>query len=531
MTSAFDHKNRRKSIQSSLGAHIQLQHNVNGDITGIHATTADTVNPWQAHIQRNLVGLEIERSLPGGVKSSWTYNQAGLPESHLVNSNQRSTRRRHYRWDANEQLKQIINGISGGMVAFGYEDFGNLAWAQYEDGHYDYRLPDKAANLYETQSRQDRKYGPGGRLLETPDARFIYDDEGNLLKKITHTAPAGIAVWEYEWYGNGMLKKVLRPDGNAVTFKYDPLGRRIEKQYKGQLTRFIWDGRVPLHEWTYPAKDRPVVTIDELGDLQQSHPEPVPPETLATWVFEEDTFTPAAKIINGKHYSLIADHLGTPCEAYDESGEKVWECELDIYGRVRMLTGDPDLVPFRYPGQYADAETGLYYNGYRYYDPACGRYISVDPIRLAGGIRSYGYVGNPNFWIDPFGLMPAKKPPHFALWEHRDASGNLKGRGDILSGGTSPGRTLSWPEQSQTHTEQKILNTELKGVAAGDEITIMGTYYPCNGNAKKLGKMGCQKAMREFADTNDVKINYIDLSTNLIYTFEKNKVPTVGPCH
>jgi RHS repeat-associated protein len=55
---------------------------------------------------------------------------------------------------------------------------------------------------------------------------------------------------------------------------------------------------------------------------------------------------------------------------------------------------------------YADAETGLYYNMARYYDPKIGRYISSDPIGLAGGLNTYGYAyNNPLRWTDPTGLM------------------------------------------------------------------------------------------------------------------------------
>ncbi len=59
-----------------------------------------------------------------------------------------------------------------------------------------------------------------------------------------------------------------------------------------------------------------------------------------------------------------------------------------------------------YPGQYYDQETGLHYNWHRYYDPDTGRYLTADPIGLAGGINPFVYtLNNPVNLIDPEGLM------------------------------------------------------------------------------------------------------------------------------
>ena len=82
------------------------------------------------------------------------------------------------------------------MVQYGHDDFGNLAWARYEDNFYDNRMPDKVGNLYKTKEQKDRKYGAGGRLLESNGTKYAYDEEGNLVSK---TSPEGV-----KWNISGM---------------------------------------------------------------------------------------------------------------------------------------------------------------------------------------------------------------------------------------------------------------------------------------------------------------------------------------
>ncbi|CAN2968921.1 hypothetical protein METHPM2_1430001 [Pseudomonas sp. PM2] len=91
--------------------------------------------------------------------------------------------------------------------------------------------------------------------------------------------------------------------------------------------------------------------------------------------------------------------------------------------------------PLRFQGQYFDAESGLHYNRHRYYNPDIGRYLTPDPVRLAGGINGYRYVPNPTGWVDPLGLSCKKtscpEGPHSVivpgggLAAHEAAGGHL----------------------------------------------------------------------------------------------------------
>ena len=163
------------------------------------------------------------------------------------------------------------------------------------------------------------------------------------------------------------------------------MGRRIWKNYKQTTTHWHWDGSVPLHEW------KGFVSKDPLS------------ENLITWVFEEDSFSPIAKLRGEKKYSILADHLGTPIEMYQDDGSLFWERQLNANGKTIKETQQGS-CPFLFQGQYYDTEIELAYNRFRYYDPEDGRYISQDPIGLLGGLLFYGYVHDSNVYSDPLGL-------------------------------------------------------------------------------------------------------------------------------
>ncbi len=482
----YDIFSNRIKTSSSLGANINNQYNKMGDVLQMEA------NGWQANFEYDQLELETGRFLPGGVSSQWQRDGIGRPTMQTVghtSGNSFNTRRRkQYQWDVNYRLKQLRD--EKGITKFEHDAWSNLAKTSFPNGEEQLRNPDAVGNLFKTADRKDRVYGKGGQLKKANGWDYSYDAEGNLVKKVH----AGGDIWQFIWNDAGMLTKAIRPDKTEVNFAYDALGRRLWKRYKNTTTKFVWDSNVPLHEWKENT-----LTNEKLSDIQ------VGENGITTWLFDADSFAPCGKIKGDKKYSIVTDHLGTPVQMYKDNGSLFWESELDSYGKVRVEKGEVGSCPFRYQGQYEDVETGLYYNGFRYYDSDEGLFISQDPIALWGDTLSlYSYVKDTNSWTDVLGLA---------------GSG-----GAYMFGFENGDKYIGKGESKRMNESVKIRSKQV--AAKGENNTLKGKAHVSTGGNNELGKMVEYKAMRDATFTKgSVPKSYLNshLSGTSAWNDPKNK--------
>ncbi|WP_282822381.1 RHS repeat-associated core domain-containing protein [Neisseria subflava] len=299
--------------------------------------------------------------------------------------------KRSYGYDRTGNLTHSTDQRTG-TTKFEYDKLGRITQAGNELFAFD-----PAHNIL---SDNNSPTVPDNRLKTYNGSSYYYDHFGNLIHR--ELADGEVQNYFYDLLDQLVKAEIFKKDGTKETwaYTYDALGRRIGK---GRLkneevsdglegeTGFVWDGSHLLQE--------------------------VQPDGRYTYLYTDpDSYEPLAQVRNWTnedgeskqeiHY-FHCDQIGIPREMTDDEGNLVWFGDYYGWGRLKEETRVTDSAyqPFRLQNQYADLETGLHYNFYRYYEPNLGRFINQDPIKLKGGNNLYQFAFNTQIWIDPKGLV------------------------------------------------------------------------------------------------------------------------------
>jgi RHS repeat-associated protein len=231
----------------------------------------------------------------------------------------------------------------------------------------------------------------GNQLTADATHSYQYDDNGNLTRK-TLLATGNYTQYEYD-AENRLTKVEDFVAGNPTpaftsTYRYDGLGRRIERVANGQTKRYIYDGEDILLEY------------DGTNTLQ------------ARYTHGPGIDEPIAVTKGSNTFFYHQDGLGSVTDLTDSAGVTAKSYSYDAYGNILESPGTVE-QPYTYTGREFDPESGLYYYRERFYDPRAGIFLQKDPLGVrAVGPNLYSYVlQNPVRYNDPFGLRPPPQIP------------------------------------------------------------------------------------------------------------------------
>jgi RHS repeat-associated protein len=267
---------------------------------------------------------------------------------------------------------------------------------------------DNAYNQYTVVGGVSRSHDANGNVTDDGTYTYAYNYK-NLIVKATRTSDS-VVVGEY---------------------KYDALGRRVEKTVSGATYRYIYSGVeiVSVYTTTGTWKQDYVYgpTIDEVLMLEQAD--------VLDWDADSNTTELARSWYRG-------NALGSVMRIEEPDRTEAVSYRYDPYGEVTITRGgstqgsDPLGQYVTYTGRWRDEETGLYHYRARAYDPVRGRFLQRDPLGVVCDPSLYEYVdSNACSYGDPLGTYKFRPPPG-------DAAKAKKAGENAQKAGKKAGETL-----------------------------------------------------------------------------------------
>ena len=348
-------------------------------------------------------GRKVRVALPNGTYTTYTYDSSGR----LINLTHKTSTNsviNSFNYTHDNVGNRLTKTEIDTRYAYGYDKIYRLLQSiPAKLSGYD-REQENKAEIFNYDPVGNRLTGPkpidyyeynkGNQLTDDKKHQYEYDHNGNMISKTEIGDEGTVKTWTYRYDYENRLIEVIKQEENetkTVTFKYDPFKRRIEKKVvandETKVYRYVYDKEDIILEYLTKTED---------GETRTE---------ITKYVHGPGIDEPLSIDRNGEIYYYHADGLGSVVALTDAKQKIVESYTYTSFGELKRQ-GDRVKNTYTFTGREWDEETGLYYYRARYYDAKVGRFVSEDPIRVAGGdVNFYTYVKNrPTVLVDPLGL-------------------------------------------------------------------------------------------------------------------------------
>ena len=401
MDVTYDAYGRVARIADGIGQH-QFTRYLNSSIKSVDGPWADDTITYQYDRLDRVTQVQAQ----GGTAVDYVYDT--LDRLTTITSGDQT---HHYTYTGVNPLVHSLTRPNGSATQYDYDSLNRLTQVTHQDAtqalisRYTYTRNAQDAIENETiqsaespvapaEGVQTYNYNALNQLLSktTPDQGFEYDADGNLVKGYT---PAG-DIFTAQYDAENQLSVIEYTDSEGIAHE-----SRFQYDYNGFLARVqTYVNHVPA-----PAADLRILRngLLALQDRDGNN------HTIRQYTWGLNLGGGIGGLLamrqDGTNYQYLYDGKGNVTTVLDTANQTVASYRYDVFGKLLRQSGTLE-QPFTFSTKRYFATLGLNYYGYRYYQPAVGRWLTRDPLQEAGGLNLYGFVqNNPVNLVDPYGLI------------------------------------------------------------------------------------------------------------------------------
>lgn len=375
---AYDASDNRRFMAYPDGYALSYEYDAANRLIRISDASDNTIVDYEY----NAAGRRTVRTLGNGAYTTYDYDDMDRL-TRLVNYMPDGTVQSQFEYTYNAAGMRMSMTTLEGVHTYTYDDSYQLTRVEYPDGRtVNYTFDEVGNRISVTDDDMVTNYTTNelDQYMSVGSETFEYDANGNLK-----TRTLGSNLTSYGWNEENRLVTVDR-NGVHIDYSYDYQGRLITKKVDGQETRYIWDG------------------LDLIAEMDSAG------RVVKRYIYGATIDEVIVVTADGTHYWAQQDGLGSVVGTTSDSGVVTVTSSYDVYGQMR--NGEPGPVPQRLAGMWWDKDAGLYYVRARWYEPGVGRFMTPDPIGIAGGLNLYKYAfNNPVKYVDLLGIGPGDGPP------------------------------------------------------------------------------------------------------------------------
>jgi RHS repeat-associated protein len=345
VTEAYDAAGNLTSVTDWLGHKNTFTYDADNNLLSENTGPSPTVTDTYTYDADSGLTTITDKSKSKTVQS-FTYTRT--PDDLIASATPNGTSPETYSYDSQNQLTKDAQG------SYTYDPAGDVT-----------QLLSTVAMTYNAASELTSS-GTGTKAIT-----YAYDAEGDRISATPHKGKA--ASYTYDQAGRliGFKQKTT-----TASYVYNGDGLRMSKKVGATAVAFTWD----------TVATTPLLLFDGTTSYLYG------PGGL-----------PLEQITGSTPVFIHHDQLGSTTLLTGATGKKLATFTYDSYGSLKSHTGKT-ATPLLYAGQYQDSESGLYYLRARYYDPATGQFLSVDPLKAVTGTPDAYVQDDPENLVDPTGL-------------------------------------------------------------------------------------------------------------------------------